>query len=211
MKGLYSSARTMVMLTAVLFGFVLITEITVSAQGGSRPSSIQRRVEQLNRQGEQFERDNLGRNVSGKSGKEDRRRSHELMAQIKTDLEGLQAGYNQIVLMMAANKPTDDAQILHAVVKVNECSTRLKHNLALPQPKDEKSEAPATASTKQTDAPLMVLRKHIYSFVMNPLFESPTVLDVEQAKKASRDLDRIIEVSESISKQYGKKKATHQR
>lgn len=206
MKSLYSSARTIMILVAVFVGILFITEITVVAQGGARPSSIQRRVEQLNRQGEQFERDNLGQNVSDESGKEDRRRSRELRAQIKKDLEGLQAGYNQIVLMMAASKSGDDAQILHAVIQVNECSTRLKHNLALPQPKDEKSEAPATVTTTQTDAPLMTLRKRIYSFVMNPLFESPAVLDVEQAKKASRDLDEIIEVSESVSKQNAKKK-----
>ena len=208
MKGLYSSARTMVMLTAALFSFVLITEITASAQGGSRPSSIQRRIEQLNRQGEQFERDNPGRNTADGSGKEDRRRSHTLMVEIKKDLESLQAGYNQIVLAMAANKSQDDDQILNAVVEIKHCSTRLKHNLALPQPKDDQTEAPAEATTTQTEAPLMTLRKHIYSFVMNPLFESPAVLDVEHAKNASRDLERIIEVSDSISKQNGKKKPT---
>jgi hypothetical protein len=46
----------------------------------------------------------------------------------------------------------------------------------------------------------MTLRKHIYDFVTNPLFESPGVLDLEQGRKASRDLDRIIELSESITK-----------
>lgn len=207
MNALYSAASSVVLPVAALFGLLITTEGTALAQRS--PSSIQRRVDQLNRQGEQFERDNLGRKVSDKSGKEDRRRSHELMAQIKKDLEGLQAGYNQIVLMMAAKKPADDAQVVHAVVEVKECSTRLKHNLALPQPKDEKSKAPATATTTQTDAPLVTLRQHIYSFLMNPLFESPAVLDIEQAKNASRDLDKIIEVSESISKQHAKKQNSH--
>ena len=209
MKSPRSHNQIAALLIVTAVGFMVSAQSPVFAQGGSRPSSIQRRVERLNRQGEQFERDNLGRNVSDESGKENRRRSHELMARIKKDLEGLQARYNQIVLMMAAHKSADDAQVLHAVVEVNECSTRLKQNLGLPQPKDEKSRAPAPATTTQTDAPLMRLRKHIYSFVMNPLFESPAVLDVEQAKNASRDLDKIIEVSESISKEHAKKKTTH--
>jgi hypothetical protein len=52
----------------------------------------------------------------------------------------------------------------------------------------------------------MTLRKHIYDFVTNPLFESQGVLDLEQGRKASRDLDRIIELSESITKSGDKLK-----
>ena len=52
----------------------------------------------------------------------------------------------------------------------------------------------------------MILRQHIYDFITNPLFESPNVLDVEQSRKAGRDLDRIIELSESITKSEEKLK-----
>jgi hypothetical protein len=58
--------------------------------------------------------------------------------------------------------------------------------------------------------PLLMLRRYVYSFVTNPLFESKGVLDVRQAKKAGQDLDMIIELSESIKKESDKlKKAAH--
>lgn len=198
----WQAARAMAVLVAALFSVLVATENTAFAQ--RNPSSIQRRVDQLNRQGEQFERDNLGREVTG--DKVDRKRSQALMAEVRKDLETLQADYNHIVLAMATNKPVDDSQILHAVEEINQCSTRLKQNLALPEPKEEAAKTPETAKVSPPpEPPLMRLRKHIYNFVMNPLFETPAVVDVEQAKKASRDLDKIIELSASISSQ-GKRK-----
>ena len=202
----WQAARAMAMLVAALFSVLVATEITAFAQ--RNPSSIQRRVDQLNRQGEQFERDNLGREVIG--DKDDRRRSQALIAEVRKDLETLQADYNQIVLAMATNKPVDDSRILHAVEEINHCSTRLKHNLALPEPKEEATKTPETATLPPpTEAPLMRLRKHIYSFVMNPLFETPAVVDVEQSKQASRDLDKIIRLSETISKHHSRKKLSN--
>jgi hypothetical protein len=204
-----SSVTKAAMLAAALFGLLLTTEVA-SAQGGSRPSSIQRRVDVLNRQGEQYERDNPERDLKNDPRSNDRRRSQAVMAEVKKDLESLQAGYNQIVLAMAANKSIRDPQILQAVVEIKHSSTRLKHNLALPQSKDDKNKAPGTtAGAPESQAPVMALRKHIYSFVMNPLFESPAVLDLEQARSASRDLDRIIEISDSIVKSHGEKKSSN--
>lgn len=201
MKGLYLSTRTMAILAGIA-GVLFTAEVNVFAQRS--PSSIQRRVDQLNRQGEQFERDKLGRDVSRDPARNDRRRAQSLM-EIKKDLEALQRGYNQIVTAMAANKSADDAEILNAVHDIKECSVRLKHNLVLPQPKDEKGKAAnETLDGPPDEASLRNLRKHIYDFVMNPLFESPAVLDVEQAKNASRDLDKVIEISEAISNQARK-------
>lgn len=207
MKGLHVSVRIVAML-GLPVGFLFTAQVTAMAQ--RTPSSIQRRVDQLNRQGEQYERDALGREAKGDSEKNDLRRSQALTAQIRKDLETLQAGYNQIVLAMAANKTANDLQILNAVVDVKESSTRLKQNLALPRLDDDKQKATETSAVvEHSEEQLITLRKHIYNFVMNSVFESPAVLDVEQAKKASRDLDKIIEVSESISKQLDKMKSGH--
>lgn len=191
---------------AALLGFLTATAVTALAQ--RTPSSIQRRVEQLNRQNEQFERDNLGREATGKTGKTDRRQSQMLVAEVRKDLESLQTGYNQIVLAMAGNKSSDDPQILDAVIEIKECSIRLKHNLALPQAGDDQKKPAVAAAEPAIEAPLMTLRKHIYSFVMSPIFESPAVLNVEEAEKAGRDLDRIIELSQLISKHHVTKKST---
>ena len=62
------------------------------------------------------------------------------------------------------------------------------------------------ANNEQIEESLMSLRKHIYDFVTNPLFESPGVLDLEQGRKAGRDLNTIIKLSESITKSGDKLK-----
>jgi hypothetical protein len=191
----------MALLAASLFACNFAMEFTALAQRS--PSSVQRRVDQLNKQGEQFERDNPDRVVKGDANKDARQRS---LAQVRKDLEGLQASYNRIVLAMAANKSVDEPQVVKEVVEINECSTRLKHNLALPQPKDDEKDKPAVAVSQPAEPSLISLRKYIYSFVMNPIFESPAVLNIEEAGKASRDLDKIIELSQSISKHHVTKK-----
>ena len=88
--------------------------------------------------------------------------------------------------------------IFRAVAEIKKYSTRLKTNLALPKPQQQK--ARVEIKNNQIEESLMTLRKHIYDFVTNPLFESPGVLDLEQGRKASGDLDRILELSESITK-----------
>lgn len=181
------------------------------AQGGStRPSPVERRIERLNRQSEQYDLEKSIRDMKRRpETPADRRRAQEAAQQIKHDFEGLQASYNQIVLVMAEkgglNRKHDS--VLRAVAEINKYSTRLKTNLALPRPKDEKDEkARVVANNEQIEESLMTLRKHIYNFVTNPLFESPGLLDLEQGTKASRDLDRIIEVSESIKRSGDKLK-----
>ncbi len=173
------------------------------AQGGStRPTSVERRIERQNRQGEQYDLEKSIRDMKRLPEKPtDGRRAKEAAQQIKHDFEGLQESYNQIVLVMAEkeglNRKHDS--VFRAVAEINKYSTRLKTNLALPRPKDEKDEkARVEANNEQIEESLMTLRKHIYNFVTNPLFESLGLLDLEQGRKAGRDLDRIIEVSESI-------------
>lgn len=209
MENSTSYGKMMAVFMVTAFAFLLATELPAFAQGGARPSSIQRRVEQLNRQGEQYERDNVGREVSGTKEKNDRTHARALELQIKKDLEALQAGYNQIVVAMAAKKTLADDQILDAVATIKECSHRLRDNLALPRANDDKKETELVRASEKPKQSLLALRKVIYNFVMNPLFDAPAVLDVEQAKKASRDLDQIIELSENITKHQPRaKKAT---
>lgn len=168
-----------------------------------------RRVDTLTRQGEQYERDNLGRERRAASDSPaDRRRAREAAEQVRRDFDGLQAAYNKIVLAMSPGKRPDLDSILDSVAEVKRCASRLRENLALPKPReDEAGKARGAAEETQVEESLLRLRKHIYSFVTNPLFEGLPVLDVEQATKAGRDLDMIVELSEGIRKHGGGAKA----
>lgn len=168
---------------------------------GSRPTTVERRIDHANRQSEEYERDNLNRELKEVGEKPGDRRRDQPVAQVKQDFENLQARYNQIVLAMASKQDLNQDLIRSAVAEINRCATRLKVNLALPRPKsDEDQEAKSDPGLKQTEDPLLILTKRIYSFVTNPLFETSAALNVKQAGRARRDLDGIIELSERIGK-----------
>jgi hypothetical protein len=172
----------------------------LAQRGGPGATAVGRRTDTLNRQGEQYERDQLSRESKGAAtSKQDRRRAQEIAEQVRHDFEGLQAAYNRIVVAMSPKGSHDLDSILDSVGEVKKCAARLRTNLALPRPKEEEAhKAQADAGAAQTEESLLLLRKHIYSFVTNPLFEAAPVLNVEQAGKAARDLEMILELSESI-------------
>ena len=188
----------------------------LAQRGTPGATAVGRRMDTLNRQGEQYERDALGREGKGTAeSKGDRRRAQDLAGQVRRDFEGLQAGYNKIVLAMASKERPDIETVLDSVAEVKKCASRLRDNLALPRPKggevrkahDDKAQGEAGSTPAEES--LRALRKHIYNFLTNPLFESPSALDVEQAGKASRDLDMILELSEAIRKGGGRPKEKH--
>lgn len=181
-------------------GFVIsLTAINVDAQAGrSVPTNVERRVDQLNRQSEEAERDNLATDLKRPS---DKRKPKATASEIQRDFKGLQAGYNQIVLLMAAKGALNYDLVMVAIVDIKKCALHLKDSLALPEPDREKTgESSDGANAEQMEGSLVALRKHIYSFVTNPTFESAAVLNVAEAAKARRDLERIIELSDTIKK-----------
>lgn len=206
MKDLYVAGKA----AALAFGAALSLaswSVPVRAQrGAARPTSAERRVEQVTRQAQQYEREELAREMKGaRENPEERRRAQAAVTQIKHDFEHLQAGYNRIVLASKSGPGFDYDSVSGAVDEVHKCATRLKSSLALPRPQPDEAR-PESAGPGGLKESLLALRKHIYSFVANPLFERPGVLDVELAGKAGRDLDRIIELSEAIRKNGDKSK-----
>lgn len=178
---------------------------SLAQRGSPGATAAGRRVETLNRQGEQYERDSLSRDRAPAAGATGDRRSAQALAdQVRHDFEGLQAGYNKIVLAMPHGGQPDYGSISEAVAEVKRCATRLKHNLALPRPKDDRGQkAHSGVRAAPPEESLLALRKHIYSFVTNPTFEARAGLDVEQAARAGRDLEMILELSERLRKGVG--------
>ena len=168
---------------------------------------IDRRVEQINRQNREFEREEMNRDMKGdrKKGAEEIKRAQAIKAQIRKDLESLQSEYNKIVMNLQASGGQPEFKFVNetaATVKKN--ALRLKDNLAFPKPepeppseKDQKGNKSEKnfANIRQS---LLTLCKHIFNFVTNPIFETPTGLNIEQATQARRELDVIIQLSETI-------------
>jgi hypothetical protein len=212
MKRFYAELGIPVVLLAAALCILMASECPTLAQSNSRsiPTSIERREDQLNRQSKEYERDSLNAELNGRLDKpSDQKRTNVVAAEIQHDFEGLQAGYNRIVLTMASKKDSHDDAVLGAVAEIEKCSARLKNNLALPRLDDKAKREVASDATSEKMEPILMLRKYVYSFVTNPLFESKGVLDVRQAKKARQDLEMIIELSESIRKEGDKLKKAH--
>lgn len=199
------SVGNQITIVAITVLWVAAFQCVVVAQRPSYP--VGRRIEQMNRQVGQYERDEQYRDVEGKTeATADRKRNQTTVAQVKEDFERLQAIYNQLVVALTSKKPVDDAFLSESLAGINKCSTRLKTNLALPQTKQELHAKPSSNEETQLKASLTVLLNHISRFVTNPMFESTGVLDVELSTKASRDLEEIIHQSSTIRKRTEKHK-----
>ena len=184
--------------SAILFPGLLLLAVS-QAFAQSRPvTSIDRRVETMNRQSREYERDNMGRDGK-KSREEAAKRTRQVRLEIEEDLKELQTAYNAIVLALQdeALKPEFAGDIARSITKHSE---RLKTNLQLPSVENEhESQAQAPAQVPQQERPaLKLLAKAVYDFITNPIFEGTVALDIKESTRASRDLDTVIAVSHMI-------------
>lgn len=185
-----------------------LTALTVAAPAQRTLYPVDRRIEQINRQNRDFERDKMNREMKGSAqNPEYAKRTQAIKTQIKEDLEGIQAAYNEIVteLQSGDGAPLKHDFVTQAAAKVKKHADRLKINLALPEPDSDKAAA-TKSETKPEEKPetdrqsLLALCRHIYKFVTNPIFDAATGLRVELAVKARDDLEKIIQLSEKIEK-----------
>lgn len=201
MKGDRSRTKKIFLSVIAIFGFVSAFEISVFAQSPRTITAVERRIEQINRQSQQAERDSLTREMEGKNRKPvNSKQSQAIKTQIKEDFEALQTIYNKIVINLQTGA-LERNFVLEATADIKKFAARLKENLALPEP--EKDAAIETAAKEELNLDdrrrsLRALCQHIYNFVINPIFNEPTGLDVEQATNARREIDKIIELSEKI-------------
>ena len=87
-----------------------------------------------------------------------------------------------------------------AIAQINTKATRLKNNLALPNPKDVKKKDLTVSGVKEFKAALLLMDRSIMSFVTNPIFQKPNVMEVEPATRASQDLADIITLSATLKR-----------
>ena len=207
MKNYHANgAANVLALMAAAFCLMTISSNTVLAQRGG-PSAMERRAAEMNRRQEQLQREMQLRGIEGTDEEAaDPKQPHLVIAQVKQDFERIQVIYNDILRAIAADSALDYKFVADATAEIKKRASRLKGNLALPQveenEKDQKKQGEIT--DEQIKPSLLMLNNHIASFVTNPLFEASGVLDVEFSTKASRDLKRIIEISDAIRKSVEK-------
>jgi len=103
-------------------------------------------------------------------------------------------------------KRSVDLKLIAATsAEINKRAARLSGTLVLPRldnkAQNEKLTDPGNDSGLQ--AALLSLDRCIMSFIDNPLFKQPNVVDAQLALKARRDLDLIIRLSKQLKTGLG--------
>jgi hypothetical protein len=120
--------------------------------------------------------------------------------QIKEDFEQLQiVNYN---LAGEVSASPNYEQIVKEAAEVKKRAERLKINLSLPEPgKDENlKKSKDEFNSVELKGAINTLDTLVKSFVANPIFQQPGVMDMNNSGKAMGELEVIIRLSEHIHK-----------
>ena len=124
-------------------------------------------------------------------------------AQIADDYKQIQMVNNKMMAATMRASSPNFSQITQSLGEVRKRAIRLKENLGLAKlelPKKDKAERKQATNAAEIKTQLLTLDGFIMSFVKNPIFTNPDVVNVEEATKARRDLELIIENSQMIAK-----------
>jgi len=125
-----------------------------------------------------------------------------LLKKIKEDFRALQNVNNKMMAEVFATDQLDYRHTSDMISQVRAKAVSLKTSLSLPTDNNAKKQPSPNAieSLKDLRAALLVLDQSVMSFVNNPMFQKPDVVEVSLATKASRDLEAVISLSEDLKR-----------
>ncbi|HYO62704.1 MAG TPA: hypothetical protein VER08_03505 [Pyrinomonadaceae bacterium] len=125
-------------------------------------------------------------------------RQQLILEQVRKDYRAVQELNKRMLLSFLSGRP-DYSVLSKDAVEIGRAADRLKQNLALPAPPPDTPKSPPTYVQGLALAPMLrVLDTRVISFVNNPFFQNPNVLDMSHTNKARRDLEDIISLSRDI-------------
>jgi len=146
---------------------------------------------------------NLG---AAKGTPNDPKRAQALMDRVKDDFQRVLTLHNEMVRAITANQPLSHKFISDATGEIRKRSTRLQSSLRLQKhesnPADEGTGTDLKVIGMKDE--LILLCKHIESFVRNPIIENPGTIDAQQLEKARKDLQSVVDLSDAIKKRADK-------
>jgi hypothetical protein len=179
---------------AVSIGCSIFLSAPVAAQSGGDPAKLQ---------AQEMTRRELQLNNPGDRGRtNDPKRSQAMMDQVSEDFRRILTLHNEIVRAVATNSSLSNEYISDATGEIRKRSARLQSSLKLYKPE-------STTENRGTDTELnsiamkdqlLLLCKQIESFVRNPIIDKPGTIDAQQLGNARKDLQSIVELSDSIKK-----------
>lgn len=182
---------------------ILLSVPSVSAQSAGPPPVNKVNAERM-RQQEMSRREYDLRNFGNEStAPKDKRQVEALMAQTEEDFNRILTLHNEIARALTSKNDLNYQFVSDATAEINKRASRVQHSLALGLSDEEARELEKSKDEPIKDS-LIKLCNQIRSFVTNPSIENPNTINVEQMKKARRDLESLIRLSDRIKKDADK-------
>lgn len=132
---------------------------------------------------------------------EDNSARQAVLKQINEDFKALQVLNNRVMAAAIGQQQVDYKSLSKLISEIGSKASRLRSNLALPKVESEKRKlSDETLSAAGFKEALSTFDKVVMSFATNPIFQQTNVIELEPAKRASRDLSAIIEQSGKLKK-----------
>jgi hypothetical protein len=180
----------------------LLSALPVLAQGGppGGPPPTNRVNTERQRQQDMSRREYQLRNFGTEPARpKDRRQVEALMAQTEEDFNRILTLHNEIARALTSKDALNYQFVSDATAEINKRASRVQHSLALGLSDEEARDLEKSKDEPIKDS-LIKLCNQIRSFVTNPSIENPNTINVEQMKKARRDLESLIQLSAHIKK-----------
>lgn len=165
------------------------------------PPALERRETEMSREREARHREELRQSLGRRPVRAaNLRYVQAVIAQVKQDFERIQVARNEIVRTIG--KGLDYKFVTEVTGEIKKRASRLEGNLALPEAEEDEKRVVTQGELNedQIKVALQMICDRIESFVKNPLFETPGVLDVMHSTKASSDLESILTLSVTVRK-----------
>ena len=130
-------------------------------------------------------------------------RRRNLFPQINEDFQRIQVIHNEIARMVQPEKVLNYGRLVELTEDMKKRSSRLRENLALPDPEGNHSQRTHDEPIAESDVKESIFALHdvIVSFVANPIFKNLGVVDAKVIESASESLHDIISLSDEIKKE----------
>jgi hypothetical protein len=130
----------------------------------------------------------------------DSRQNQQIQRSVGDDFRKLQMVNNGLMTRMFvrssfATQEITQKEVRSSLSEIKKIAKRLRFDLAIPEVKASETSYNVTLSPG-----LLLLDKAVMSFVENPLFSQPRVIDAELASRAEKDLNEILLLSDFLRK-----------
>lgn len=187
---------------ALALVFLIIPATPVLAQRAPSPTELKERRGTIMDENLQI-RGAVREEKIGQTGHQtNEKQLRAVMEQTIQDFDRIQAIDREYMLALMEKKAFDYKSLTEMMTEIRKRARRLKDNMNLPPPTDKepaRKKWDEIGQAEMKDA-LLALDDVIGSFVTNPMFQTSNWLDVPLGRKASRDLEDIIELSANIKK-----------